>query len=121
MFAESHAKRWQNRRRKVRGSGIVLLVEDNPEVATASTGLLEQLGYHVRWASDAAAALRNWKKISTSCSATLLCQGRWTGSAGQDDPRNESQTSDPSVTGYGAATEVASQFPILRKPYQFTN
>src|SRR5258707_161718 len=31
------------------GSGTVLLVEDNPDVATASTGLLEQLGYSVRW------------------------------------------------------------------------
>jgi PAS domain S-box-containing protein len=39
------------------GSGTVLLVEDNPDVATASTGLLEQLGYAVRWVSDAEAAL----------------------------------------------------------------
>ena len=29
----------------LKGSGTVLLVEDNPEVAAASTGLLEQLGY----------------------------------------------------------------------------
>jgi hypothetical protein len=28
----------------LKGSGTVLLLEDNPEVATVSTGLLEQLG-----------------------------------------------------------------------------
>jgi PAS domain S-box-containing protein len=39
------------------GSGTILLVEDNPDVATASTGLLEQLGYEVRWVSNAEAAL----------------------------------------------------------------
>jgi CheY-like chemotaxis protein len=41
----------------VSGSGTVLLVEDNPDVAMASTGLLEQLGYAVRWVSNAEAAL----------------------------------------------------------------
>ncbi len=45
-----------------KGSGTVLLVEDNPEVATASTGLLEQLGYNVRWAADAPAALAELEK-----------------------------------------------------------
>ena len=39
------------------GSGTILLVEDNPDVATASTGLLEQLGYAVRWVSNAEEAL----------------------------------------------------------------
>jgi CheY-like chemotaxis protein len=39
------------------GTGTILLVEDNPEVAAASTGLLEQLGYAVRWASNAEEAL----------------------------------------------------------------
>ena len=39
------------------GSGTVLLVEDNPDVANASAGLLEQLGYSVRWVADAESAL----------------------------------------------------------------
>jgi PAS domain S-box-containing protein len=38
-------------------SGTVLLVEDNPDVAAASTGLLEQLGYAVRWVCNAEEAL----------------------------------------------------------------
>ena len=40
------------------GSGTVLLVEDNPEVAMVSTSLLEQLGYTVRRVESAEAALR---------------------------------------------------------------
>ena len=40
------------------GSGTVLLVEDNPEVASVSAGLLEQLGYTVRRVANAEAALR---------------------------------------------------------------
>ena len=40
------------------GSGTVLLVEDNPDVASVSASLLEQLGYTVRRVADAEAALR---------------------------------------------------------------
>ena len=40
------------------GSGTVLLVDDNPEVAAVSTNLLEQLGYTVRRVTNAEAALR---------------------------------------------------------------
>ena len=40
----------------------MLLVEDNPEVANASTGLLEQLGYSVRWVPNAEAALQEIEK-----------------------------------------------------------
>lgn len=45
-----------------KGSGTILLVEDNPEVATVSIGLLEQLGYNVRWAANASAALAELEK-----------------------------------------------------------
>jgi PAS domain S-box-containing protein len=47
----------QKRPAAASGSGTILLVEDNPDVATASAGLLEQLGYAVRWVSNAEAAL----------------------------------------------------------------
>ena len=40
------------------GSGTVLLVEDDPDVAAVSISLLEQLGYTVRRVADAEAALR---------------------------------------------------------------
>ncbi len=54
-----------SRNKWLRGSGTVLLVEDNPEVATVSTGLLEQLGYDVRWAADAPAAWQSWKRTAS--------------------------------------------------------
>ena len=44
-----------------KGSGTILLVEDNPEVATVSTGLLEQLGLPTRqrrW--------QNWKRMAST-------------------------------------------------------
>jgi CheY-like chemotaxis protein len=40
-----------------RGEGRILVVDDNPEVANVSAGLLEQLGYSVKIAHSAAAAL----------------------------------------------------------------
>ena len=40
----------------------MLLVEDNPDVATASIGLLEQLGYAVHWAQNAENALQELGK-----------------------------------------------------------
>src|SRR5260370_1328104 len=43
---------------EIGGSGTVLLVEDNPEVALVSISLLEQLGYTVRRVPDAETALR---------------------------------------------------------------
>ncbi len=43
---------------ETKGSGTVLLVEDNPDVASVSMNLLEQLGYVVRKVPDAEAALR---------------------------------------------------------------
>src|SRR6201986_3758720 len=46
------------------GSGTVLLVEDNPDVASVSSSLLEQLGYTVRRVPDADAALREIERGS---------------------------------------------------------
>ncbi|WP_038956461.1 PAS domain-containing sensor histidine kinase, partial [Bradyrhizobium japonicum] len=46
----------------VPGSGTVLLVEDNPDVAIVSIGLLEQLGYRVHRVADAESALRELEK-----------------------------------------------------------
>jgi CheY-like chemotaxis protein len=56
------------------------LVEDNPEVATVSTGLLEQLGYTVRWAADASAALAEFEKDGIDIVfSDIVMPGRWTG------------------------------------------
>jgi CheY-like chemotaxis protein len=49
----------------------VLLVEDNPEVAQASTNMLEQLGYSVRWAADASTALSEIERNASTSSAAI--------------------------------------------------
>jgi PAS domain S-box-containing protein len=104
-----------------RGNGTVLLVEDNPEVATASTGLLEQLGYDVRWAADAPAALAELEKNGIDIVFTdIVMPGKLDG-VGLARRIREKNPEIPIllVTGYSSsAKDVALQFPILRKPYQ---
>jgi PAS domain S-box-containing protein len=104
-----------------KGSGTVLLVEDNPEVATVSTGLLEQLGYHVRWATNASAALAELEKDGIDIVfSDVVMPGKMDG-IGLAKFIREKNPKIPIllVTGYSASTrEIGSQFPILRKPYQ---
>jgi PAS domain S-box-containing protein len=103
------------------GSGTVLLVEDNPEVANASTSLLEELGYNVRWAPDALSALAELEKhgIDIVCS-DIVMPGKMDG-VGLAKAIREKRPKLPILlmTGFSAAAkEISSQFPVLRKPYQ---
>jgi len=104
-----------------KGSGTVLLVEDNPEVATVSIGLLEQLGYTVRWAADASAALAEFEKDGIDIVfSDIVMPGKMDG-IGLAKTLRDKNPRIPIllVTGYSSSTnEVGSQFPILRKPYQ---
>jgi CheY-like chemotaxis protein len=99
----------------------VLLVEDNPEVATVSTGLLEQLGYHVRWVADASAALAELENDGIDIVfSDIVMPGKMDG-IGLAKIIREKNPKIPIllVTGYSASTkEIGSQFAILRKPYQ---
>jgi PAS domain S-box-containing protein len=104
-----------------KGSGTVLLVEDNPEVATVSTGLLEQLGYHVRWATNASAALAELENDGIDIVfSDVVMPGKMDG-IGLAKIIRKKNPKIPIllVTGYSASSrEIGSQFPILRKPYQ---
>jgi PAS domain S-box-containing protein len=105
----------------LKGSGTVLLVEDNPEVATASTGLLEQLGYHVRWAADASAALAELERDGIDIVfSDIVMPGKMDGIGLAKTIRaNNPKIPILLVTGYSSSTtEIGAQFPILRKPYQ---
>lgn len=108
-------------RLSVKGNGTVLLVEDNPEVATVSTGLLEQLGYKVRWAADASAALEELENdVIDIVFSDVVMPGKMDG-IGLAKTIREKNSNLPIllVTGYSSSTkEIGSQFPILRKPYQ---
>jgi PAS domain S-box-containing protein len=105
----------------LKGSGTVLLVEDNPEVATVSTRLLEQLGYNVRWAADASAALAELEKDGIDIVfSDVVMPGKMDGIGLAKTIRQKNpQIPILLVTGYSSSTkEIGSQFPILRKPYQ---
>jgi len=101
-------------------ASTVLLVEDNPEVADVSKGLLEQLGYEVRWASNAEAAIaemeRNGIKLVFS---DIVMPGEMDGISLAKVIRSRHPTIPILLaTGYSeAASKVDTDFPILRKPF----
>ena len=102
-------------------SGTVLLVEDNPEVASASTGLLEQLGYSVRWVPNAEAALKEIEKDGIDLVfSDIVMPGRMDGlGLARLIKKNHPGLPILLATGYSEAAQSAhADFPILRKPYQ---
>jgi PAS domain S-box-containing protein len=104
-----------------RGSGTVLLVEDNPDVALVSIGLLEQLGYHVRRVADAEAALREIEKNGVDfVFSDIVMPGKMDGLSLAHHLR-QVRPGLPILlaTGYSdVAAGVRGDFPILRKPYE---
>jgi CheY-like chemotaxis protein len=103
------------------GSGIVLLVEDNPDVATVSTGLLEQLGYTVRRVANAEAALREIELDGIDLVfSDIVMPGKMDG-LGLARHLKAVRPGLPILltSGYSdAALNVRGDFPILRKPYE---
>ena len=102
-------------------AGVVLLVEDNPDVAGASTNLLEQLGYNVRWVSSAEAALTEIDKNGVDIVfSDIVMPGRISGI----DLARLLRMRQPNLpvlltTGYSnAAQALGMEFVVLRKPYQ---
>jgi CheY-like chemotaxis protein/two-component sensor histidine kinase len=103
------------------GSGTVLLVEDNPDVATASMGLLEQLGYSVRWVSDAEAALEEIERDGIDLVFSDIVMPGTMDGLGLARAIKAKHPDLPVLlaSGYSdAAQNARSEFPILRKPYQ---
>jgi CheY-like chemotaxis protein len=105
----------------LRGSGTVLLVEDNPDVATVSIGLLEQLGYRVRRVPDAESALRELEHNGVDfVFSDIVMPGKMDGLSLAHHLR-QVHPGLPILlaTGYSeAAADVRGDFPILRKPYE---
>ena len=103
------------------GSGTVLLVEDNPDVAFASTGLLEQLGYSVRWVADARSALQEIERDGIDVVfSDIVMPGKMDG-LGLARAIRQMRPALPILlaTGYSeAALKAGSDFQILRKPFQ---
>jgi CheY-like chemotaxis protein len=86
-----------------------------------SAGLLEQLGYNVRWAADASAALAELERDGIDIVfSDVVMPGKMDG-IGLAKTIREKNARIPIllVTGYSSSTkEIGSEFPILRKPYQ---
>jgi PAS domain S-box-containing protein len=103
------------------GSGTILLVEDNPDVATASTGLLEQLGYAVRWVSDAEAALAEIEAEEIDLVfSDIVMPGKMDGLTLAQTIRGKyPRIPILLATGYSdTLRKVSLGFQILRKPYE---
>jgi PAS domain S-box-containing protein len=102
-------------------TGTVLLVEDNPDVATASAELLNQLGYRVRWVPDAATALRELERDGIDVVfSDIVMPGAMDG-LGLAEAIKQKHPEMPVLlaTGYSEAAQNApADVPILRKPYQ---
>ena len=103
------------------GSGTVLLVEDNPDVASVSAGLLEQLGYTVRRVANAEAALREIELDGIDLVfSDIVMPGKMDG-LGLARHLKATKPGLPILlaSGYSdAALSVRGDFPILRKPYE---
>jgi len=103
------------------GSGTVLLVDDNPDVAAVSSSLLEQLGYTVRRVENAEAALREIERDGIDfVFSDIVMPGKMDGlSLARRLKAMRPQLPILLATGYSdAALNVRGDFPILRKPYE---
>ena len=103
------------------GSGTVLLVEDNPDVASVSRNLLEQLGFNVRRVADAEAALREVERNQIDLVFSDIVMPGSLDGLGLARRLREIRPDLPVLlaTGYSdAAADVRGDFPILRKPYE---
>jgi CheY-like chemotaxis protein len=100
--------------------GTILVVDDNPEVATASAGLIEELGYKavIAASADAAlAALREDPSIALVFS-DIIMPGPVNG-LGLARAVRERYPTIPTLltTGFAPIEEGSEDFPVLRKPY----
>jgi PAS domain S-box-containing protein len=103
------------------GAGTVLLVEDNPDVAAASTLLLEELGYRVKWVSDAEAAIHELgHDLIDLVLSDIVMPGKMDGlGLARHLKKSHPQMPVLLTTGYShASIKSASEFPVIRKPYE---
>ncbi|HEX4114055.1 MAG TPA: PAS domain S-box protein [Stellaceae bacterium] len=102
--------------------GTVLLVEDNPDVAATCLSMLEELGYEVRIAGDAAAALdaiaaREFDLVVSD----IVMAGTMNGiDLARAIAERKSAPPVLLMTGYSDTADAEPQFTVIRKPVQLS-
>ena len=101
---------------------LLLCVEDNPEVADVTAGLLEQLGHEVELVGSAAAALERLEQglAPDLLFSDIVMAGELNGLALARRVRGRwPDLPVLLVTGYSREAEaIVNEFPVLAKPYQ---
>ena len=105
-----------------RAEGLVLVVEDNPEVADVSVTLIEQLGYRTLRAESAAEALRHLagtETIDLVFSDIVMPNGMNGIHLAQEIVEHHPAVRVLLTTGYSDVVAAAeTRFPVLRKPFE---
>jgi signal transduction histidine kinase/CheY-like chemotaxis protein len=101
-------------------SGDVLVVEDDDGVAELVCEMLGTLGYRALRVSTAAAALTalEREKADLVFSDVIMPGGMNGVELANEIRRRRPELPILLTTGYGAGADVATDFPILRKPYE---
>jgi PAS domain S-box-containing protein len=104
------------------GSGTVLVVEDDPEVAAISRSLLEELGYNTLLAADASQALEvlaSIPAIDIVFSDVMMPGGMSGVELARTVQRRYPQLGVLLTTGYsgGVRDAVCAGMPLISKPY----
>jgi PAS domain S-box-containing protein len=104
--------------------GTILVVEDNTEVAEVTGALLEQIGYRVLRALNAAEALRllqSGTRIDLVFSDIVMPNGMNGIHLAQEVSAHYPQIGVLLTTGYSdVAAAAETRFPILRKPFEIS-
>jgi PAS domain S-box-containing protein len=106
------------------GSGTVLVVEDNPDVAQVSGSLLEQLGYRVQAVDNAQAALESIAQRAFDLVVSDIVMAGAMDGLGLARTIREQHPKLPVilVSGYSNAAALAeAEFTVLRKPYHLAD
>jgi CheY-like chemotaxis protein len=103
----------------VQRDGTALLVEDTPEVADVTASLLEQVGYRVVRASNAAEALQSLPERAVDLVLSDIVMAGMNGIALAREIRQRSpDTPVLLISGYSDALQAAeAEFAVLRKPF----
>ena len=105
--------------------GTILVVEDNPEVGDVTATLLEQIGYRVLRAENAAEALaqlQNGNRIDLLFSDIVMPNGMNGIHLAQEVRERYPTIGVLLTTGYSdMAAAAETRFPILRKPFEVSS